>query len=127
MSKEENGLREKDREGNTNLGSNDKYSAVKFMNRHSKQINTVYTCNHPGCGVTFQKLGNIKNHVLTHSNDKPFACEICGNQYTQKGNLTKHIIQVHDYRPILDGKPSRQQVHDYHRLKKEVKQRFKLD
>jgi hypothetical protein len=92
----------------------------RFMNRHTDKLNTTFTCKHAGCNRTFTKLGNIRNHVIKHTNSKPFKCESCKKTYTQKGNLVKHVIQKHDFRPMVGGKPSKQQIKNYYKLKLEA-------
>jgi uncharacterized Zn-finger protein len=33
--------------------------------------------------------------MRTHSNDKPFVCKLCGNSYTLKNNLRRHVRTNH--------------------------------
>lgn len=35
-------------------------------------------------------IGNLKAHMTTHSNKKPFTCDICGSSFTQSYSLVKH-------------------------------------
>ena len=43
------------------------------------------------CSKTFKRPDALKIHIITHSEKKPFRCEECGKQFTQKICYTKHI------------------------------------
>ena len=44
------------------------------------------------CFKKFKKTYNLKQHLLIHTNDKPFKCDTCGKAFVQKSNLTKHHL-----------------------------------
>ena len=44
------------------------------------------------CLKKFKKTYNLKQHLLIHTNDKPFKCDTCGKAFVQKSNLTKHYL-----------------------------------
>lgn len=57
------------------------------MFSHTKEKNHFCT----QCGYGAPTKDKIKKHMKTvHSNETPYECDICGNRYKEKGNLTKH-------------------------------------
>lgn len=43
----------------------------------------------PECGKTFGQLGNMKSHMLAHSDDKPFEC---AKRFKYRANMIRHIL-----------------------------------
>nr|XP_027226095.1 zinc finger protein 513-like [Penaeus vannamei] len=49
----------------------------------------------PRCSYTTSVTTNMKNHMLTHTDEKPYACDQCSYRSKQKGNLKRHIMTNH--------------------------------
>lgn len=61
----------------------------------------TYTCPVPACGRFFKRLEHLKRHVRTHTQERPYICELCGKRFSRSDNLTQHH-KTHD-RSSLSG------------------------
>lgn len=43
------------------------------------------------CDKKFAKFFDLRQHMRSHTGEKPFQCVVCGRSFTQKSNLTKHL------------------------------------
>ncbi|KAL4217598.1 hypothetical protein ACF0H5_022340 [Mactra antiquata] len=48
------------------------------------------------CEKTFKKPYQAREHVNSHTGNKPHKCDQCGSAYAKKDNLTTHIRMVHN-------------------------------
>ena len=47
------------------------------------------------CGKVFAHTSNYKNHIRTHSDDRPFVCHICSIGFKERYHLKKHALFKH--------------------------------
>jgi len=66
--------------------------AIK-LNKSTKRRNQKLICK--VCGRKFVKKCNMMDHQRIHTGHKPYECTLCDKAFTQMGNLTKHMKQVH--------------------------------
>lgn len=59
-----------------------------------------HTCDF--CKKAFYSLYSLKQHIMTHTGQKPFACAECPSKFTQKGNLQKHFSRKHPGKVFKD-------------------------
>ncbi|KAM8866475.1 uncharacterized protein ACB058_007375 isoform 2-T2 [Synchiropus picturatus] len=53
------------------------------------------------CGTHFAKKGVLKEHVLTHSEERPFCCSNCGKRFHDRQNLKRHSRVHTDEKPFM--------------------------
>ena len=46
---------------------------------------------HLGCTKTFYREDKLKRHLFTHSDVKPYKCDICEKTFARRDNLTDHM------------------------------------
>lgn len=75
--------RVKDRSASVRVGKDGKHSSKNLLK-----------CDYPLC--TYIAIDNfrLKRHMLTHSNVKPYKCEICPKEFTRKDRLKEHA-EIH--------------------------------
>merc|ERR1712227_540456 len=57
---------------------------------HSKSYD--YFCSEPGCDRGFVRKESFVAHVRSHTGERPFMCNICGNRFKQKTHLKTHMV-----------------------------------
>ena len=47
------------------------------------------------CGKMFKNLQTLRDHINTHTGNRPYACDTCGKTFANKANRRAHIRQSH--------------------------------
>lgn len=50
------------------------------------------------CTYCFKRFGwstDLKRHILTHTGERPFQCQLCGATFTRNFLLQKHVVKLH--------------------------------
>ncbi|XP_040917491.1 zinc finger protein 770-like [Toxotes jaculatrix] len=53
-----------------------------------QKINSLHQCH--TCSKCFPSRSKLQRHILTHTGQKPFGCEMCGKRFRQKTHLRVH-------------------------------------
>ncbi|XP_048525077.1 zinc finger protein 182-like [Dendroctonus ponderosae] len=69
-------------------------SETETVTEHTAKTAQVnqYNCNI--CATSFVNKSNLKIHLVTHSKDRPFQCDICGLKYKQIRSGNEAYIEV---------------------------------
>ncbi|XP_066157522.1 zinc finger protein 678-like [Euwallacea fornicatus] len=59
---------------------------IKFMHEGAEPLN----CPQEGCTKTFFRKEDIQRHMMTHSGEKPFKCEVCDKAFAVRSSLRVH-------------------------------------
>ena len=51
----------------------------------------TFTCPVPACGRLFKRLEHLKRHVRTHTQERPYICQICGKKFSRSDNLAQYV------------------------------------
>jgi len=49
-------------------------------------------CSWQGCDFRATRMQNLKYHLLTHTQEKPHQCDVCGQSFSLAKNLKRHMI-----------------------------------
>ncbi|XP_015589818.2 zinc finger protein 3 homolog isoform X10 [Cephus cinctus] len=63
------------------------------MLRHTNKADLPFKCNE--CEKRFRKAIDLQEHYNIHSGEKPFVCQLCGNAFYLRRQLSAHCRRMH--------------------------------
>ncbi|KAJ3027695.1 hypothetical protein HDV00_010930 [Rhizophlyctis rosea] len=55
-----------------------------------------FPCSYPDCPRIFGRLQNLRSHLKTHTNERPYACDLCPSRFRRLPDLERHKRSIHD-------------------------------
>lgn len=76
--------------------------------RQQQRINTLHQCH--TCLKCFPSVSKLQRHMMTHTGQRPFGCEMCGKRFRQKTHLRVHCrthlwSRYHKQRSLYINRP----------------------
>ncbi|KAF7424032.1 hypothetical protein PC9H_009332 [Pleurotus ostreatus] len=62
--------------------------AMTYAANLRRQTSARFYCPH--CPSSFTARHNHRNHILAHSGQRPFRCDVCNASFTTSGDLRRH-------------------------------------
>lgn len=65
-----------------------------------KRLRKSKACECSICGKTFNYTYNLKIHMISHSDSRPFSCKLCGTTFKRKDHVRNHQKIKHEGKTI---------------------------
>ncbi|KAA8902270.1 hypothetical protein FN846DRAFT_756576, partial [Sphaerosporella brunnea] len=49
-----------------------------------------HICAIGSCNARFKRQEHLRRHERTHTDERPFSCEVCGRKFSRTDNLRMH-------------------------------------
>jgi transcription factor STE12 len=69
-----------------------------------------HSCPIPMCGRLFKRLEHLKRHVRTHTQERPYICQLCSKAFSRSDNLAQHR-RTHETNPDAVA-PSEEEIEE---------------
>jgi len=55
-----------------------------------------HKCTFAGCDKKFSRPSRLKTHILSHTGERPFKCELCEKSFSRNAHLKRHVAINHE-------------------------------
>ena len=76
------------------VGWDQQYDANYLLTSNSQLYNERMT-DCPVCHKTFHFPSKLKEHILTHTDERQFVCTLCPCAFKRKHHLRRHVLIRH--------------------------------
>ena len=84
-----------------------------------------HSCPIPMCGRLFKRLEHLKRHVRTHTQERPYLCNLCQKAFSRSDNLAQHR-RTHE--TSVDGSaPSEEEMEEDHYVLHDAEQGAEME
>lgn len=106
----------------TNINIVYRSTLQRHMTRHTGKL---YTCPEPGCVYAGRNPSEVKIHLVSHSNERPFACPRCNYKGKTKNQLMRYALINQKLNPVsLQKKKMNATLNLYFEVKKKTDASF---
>ncbi|KAF8251509.1 hypothetical protein K440DRAFT_463229, partial [Wilcoxina mikolae CBS 423.85] len=49
-----------------------------------------HICTVATCDMRFKRQEHLRRHERTHTDERPFVCDVCGKRFSRTDNLKSH-------------------------------------
>ena len=76
----------------------------QFENMESDENFSKHVCRY--CQKAFGSDSALQIHLRSHTGERPYKCNICGNRFSTKGNLKVHFVRHKERYPHIEMNPN---------------------
>jgi len=69
---------------------------VRFRAKIENYNRQFHKCTYEGCTKDFISASRLRDHIRTHTGERPYQCTTCGKSFTKHSYLNNHLVSHSD-------------------------------